>query len=83
VRYDAAHVEIGYVVPLQYGTNIFWIFKTAISRNCGTGMATCGMSDVYKACGDSGTVNLKGNGGSDSEVQPTNKVGSYWLLKRE
>ena len=37
----------------------------------------------YKACGDSGTVNLKGNGGSDLEVQPTNEVGSYWLLKRE
>ena len=44
MRYDAAHVEIGYVVPLQYGTNIFWIFKTAISRNYGTWMATCGMS---------------------------------------
>jgi HKD family nuclease len=44
VRYDAAHVEIGYFVLLQYKNNIFWIFKTAISRNCGKWMATCGMS---------------------------------------
>jgi len=45
VRCDAVHVEIGYVVPLQYKNNIFWIFKTAISRNYGKWMATCGMSD--------------------------------------
>nr|AAU83218.1 hypothetical protein GZ27A8_38 [uncultured archaeon GZfos27A8] len=30
-----------------------------------------------------GTVNLKGNGGSDSGVQSTNEVVVYWLLKRE
>ncbi|MEA1894914.1 MAG: hypothetical protein U9N36_06910, partial [Euryarchaeota archaeon] len=39
-----AHVEIGHVVPLQHKNNIFWIFKTTISRNCGKWMATCGMS---------------------------------------
>jgi hypothetical protein len=37
-------VEIGYFVLLQYKNNILWIFKTAISRNCGKWMATCGMS---------------------------------------
>ncbi|MEA1893628.1 MAG: DUF86 domain-containing protein, partial [Euryarchaeota archaeon] len=41
-----AHVEIGHVVPLQHKNNIFWIFKTTISRNCGKWMATCGMSDI-------------------------------------
>ena len=46
VRCDASHVEIGYVAPLQYKNNIFWIFKTAISRNCEKWMATCGMSDT-------------------------------------
>jgi len=46
VRCDASHVEIGWVVPLQYENNIFWIFKTAISRNYEKWMATCGMSDT-------------------------------------
>ena len=46
VRCDVAHVEIGYVVPLQHKNSIFWILKTAIGRNCGTWMATCGMSVV-------------------------------------
>ena len=41
---DAAHVEIGYVVPPQCKNNIFWIFETATSRNYGKWMATCGMS---------------------------------------
>ncbi|MEA3282213.1 MAG: hypothetical protein U9Q68_06570 [Euryarchaeota archaeon] len=41
---DAAHVKIGYVAPLQYKNNIFWIFKNAISRNYEKGMVTCGMS---------------------------------------
>jgi len=45
VRCDAAQVGVGYAVLLQYKNNIFWIFKTAISRNCEKWMATCGMSD--------------------------------------
>jgi len=31
-------------VPLQYKNNIFWIFKTVISRNYEKWMVTCGMS---------------------------------------
>ncbi|MEA3281144.1 MAG: hypothetical protein U9Q68_01055, partial [Euryarchaeota archaeon] len=45
---DAAHVKIGYVAPLQYKNNIFWIFKNAISRNYEKGMVTCGMSGRRK-----------------------------------
>ena len=44
---DAAHVEIGYVVPPPCKNNIFWIFETATSRNYGKWMATCGMSDAH------------------------------------
>ena len=45
MRCDAVPIVIGYVVPLQYKNNAFWIFKNAISRNCGKLMTTCGMSD--------------------------------------
>ncbi|MEA1893756.1 MAG: hypothetical protein U9N36_00860, partial [Euryarchaeota archaeon] len=47
-RCGAAHVKIGYVVPLQYKNNIFWIFKTAIIRNCEKLITTCGMLDPLK-----------------------------------
>ena len=48
VRCNASPVEIGYVVPLRYKNNIFWILKTAISRNYEKWMATCGMSVLLK-----------------------------------